>query len=223
MPPEIIEPPHRPHHGGGGLPRWLEWTTAISALVISVCSIGVALYNANIESRLLKANSYPYVVSGLSDASRDGKEQINIELLNNGVGPADERSLKIRLGDQYVSDVNGLIRAAMPPADADSAVALLKNLHDNEPTRFIPAHDHGMVFQIDKTPENAALWDRFDQALNARGVTVEFCYCSVFEECWAVANSAHKRVKACVRDPAREFSPKSRYAQPDPTSPLPRG
>jgi hypothetical protein len=55
-----------------GLPRWLEWTTAISALLISVCSIGIAIYNARIESRLLKANSYPYLVAGISDGQLDG-------------------------------------------------------------------------------------------------------------------------------------------------------
>ncbi len=72
-----------------GLPRWLEWTTAISVLIISVCSIGIAIYNARIESRLLKANSYPYLVAGISDGQLDGRkrpESITIALLNNGVG-----------------------------------------------------------------------------------------------------------------------------------------
>src|ERR1700761_5678348 len=117
MPPEIVEPPHTPHHKGSSLPRWLEWTTAISALVISICSIGIAFYNAGIESRMLKANSYPYLIVGVSDGAPDGKtlERFSIELINNGGGPADERSLTIRLGDRYVSDVEGLIRAAVGP------------------------------------------------------------------------------------------------------------
>ncbi len=210
-----IEPPHRRHTGS--LPRWLEWTTAISALVISVCSIGVALYNARIESRLLKANSYPYLVAGVSDATPDGKELISIDLRNNGVGPADERSLRIRLGDRYVTDVDSLIRAAVDPADADQAVKLLQNLHDNEPTRFIAAKDAGLVFRIEKTPANARYWDRLDEVMNARRLVVDFCYCSVFEECWTVKDTVRAPVKACIRDPRLEFMPKPRQ----PASPLP--
>ena len=36
--PELLDPPHK----ASGLPRWLEWTTAISAIIVSVCSIGIA-------------------------------------------------------------------------------------------------------------------------------------------------------------------------------------
>ena len=68
---DIPELPHHPQKTSG-LPRWLEWTTAISALIISVCSIGIAIYNARIESRLLKANSYPYLVAGISDGGVPG-------------------------------------------------------------------------------------------------------------------------------------------------------
>src|ERR1700761_3041976 len=146
MAPEIPEPPHPPHKASS-LPRWLEWTTAISALVISVCSIGIAVYNAGIESRLLKANSYPYLVSGFNDANPGGPDRISIELLNNGVGPADERSLRIKLGGHYISDVKTLVREAVGPAQAEEAVEALQDVHDNEPTRFVASKDHVVVFQ----------------------------------------------------------------------------
>jgi hypothetical protein len=211
MSADVPEPPHR-RHGGSSLPRWLEWTTAISALVISVCSIGVALYNANIESRLLKASSYPYLVEGVSDATPEGPERIIVELLNNGVGPADERSLRIKVGDRYVTDLDGFIRAAVPPAEADHALESLRNIHDNEPTRFIASKDRVTIFRIDKTAENARDWQLLDDGMNTKHVVVEFCYCSVFEECWQVKNFDRWPVKACVRDPNLEFVPKPRRA-----------
>lgn len=210
-----VEPPDVRH--GGGLPMWLEWVTAISALVVSVCSIAIAIHNGRIENRMLKANSYPYLVSAVSDATPEGLERISIDLLNNGVGPADERSLKIRLGGRYVTDINGFIRAAVPPAEADKSVELLRDLHDNEPTRFIASKDRAMIFRIDKTPQNARYWDLLDKGMNTKGVSVEFCYCSVFEECWSVKGYARQPVKACVRDTQFEFMPKAR----DAASPLP--
>ncbi len=212
MASDIPELPHH-QHNASGLPRWLEWTTAISALIISVCSIGIAIYNARIESRLLKANSYPYVVAGVSDGQVDasnGAERISIELLNHGVGPANEQSLKIKLGDQYVTDVKDLIRAAVGTAAADSAVELLVPVYDNEPTRFIASRDRGLIFQIDRTAANARYWDMFDHAMNIKRLTVEFCYCSVFEECWSVKGTIREQVKACVPDPHLEFIPKPR-------------
>ena len=221
MAPDVPEPPHLPHRAST-LPRWLEWTTAISALVISVCSIGIALYNARIEARLLKASSYPYVVTGFSDGPGDGADgapRITVELLNNGAGPADERSLKIKLGDRYVSDVKDLIRTAVGPADADRAVEALGAVYDNEPTRFIASKDHGLVFRIDRTPANAREWDLLDQGMNNQHVDIQACYCSVFDECWAVSRATRKPVKACPRDPEHEFMPKRRAA----ASPLPPG
>lgn len=212
MSPDVPEPPHRPH-GGSSLPRWLEWATAISALVISICSIGIAVYNARIESRLLKANSYPYVISGVSDATLDGKDRINIEFTNNGVGPADERSLKIKVGDRYVRDVQDLIRTALGADWAPEASKLLLDVHNNVPTRFIAAKDQVLVFWIEKTPQNARYWELLDRSVATKHWSLEYCYCSVFEECWAVHDYDHKPVKACVRDEPHEFTPKGRYQQ----------
>ena len=210
---DVPEPPHTPHKGS--LPRWLEWTTAISALVISICSIGIALYNASIESKLLKANSYPYLVEAFDDAVSSGPDALAISLMNRGMGPADERSLKIKVRGRYVTNVKDLIRAAVGPADAEKAVADLTEIHDNEPTRFVAAKDQVTIFRIAKTPQNAREWDLLDAGLV--GVQLEYCYCSVFEECWAVTGFVHTPVRACVRDEAREFRPQPTYA----TSPWP--
>lgn len=209
MLPDVSEPPQR-SHGRTGLPPWLEWTTAIAALVISICSIGIAIYNARIESRLLTANSYPYLISGISDATPEGADRISIELINNGVGPADERSLKIKLGDRYVTNVQDFVRTALGSDWASDAPQRLLDLHDNEPTRFIAAKDRGMIFRIDKTPQNARYWSLLDRDMNTKGISLEFCYCSVFEECWAVKGSGRARVKTCTRDPHFEFTPKPR-------------
>ena len=197
------ELPHVPHRGSS-LPRWLEWTTAISALVISVCSIGVAVYNANIESRLLKANSFPYLIGVASDSTEDGKKQISIDFYNNGVGPADEQSLTLKVDDRYVTSLQGLYAAALGPQDA-AAAAVLHNTRNNLRTRFIAAHGSQFVFRIPKTDDNAAYWEKLDKSQSRWLIT--YCYCSVFQECWKVTGEDHSRVKACKRNESTEFTP----------------
>jgi hypothetical protein len=206
MAPEVPEPPHLPHRGSS-LPRWLEWMTAISALVISICSIGIAVYNASIESRLLKANSYPHLFGGVSDVNPEGQDRISLDLVNNGVGPASERSLKIRIGERYVTNVKDLVRAIVGPAEGDKAAELLKDYHNGVRTRFIAAKDAQFVFRIDKTPENARYWDMLAASQDRNEWSVEYCYCSVFEECWAAKGEDYTPVKACHRDEPHEFKP----------------
>jgi hypothetical protein len=204
-----LEPPHR--HRGGGLPIWLEWITAISALVVSVCSIAIAIHNGQIENKMLKANSFPYLYGGISDATPEGREQISIDFVNNGVGPANQKSLKVKVGDRYVTSVKDLIRTVFPQ-DVDKATEVLKEIHNRVPTRFVAAKGDQFVFRIAKTPQNARYWDTLDQSYKSSW-SVEYCYCSVFEECWRVKSDDRalvddrKPVKECKRDEPHEFIP----------------
>ncbi|HEY2357852.1 MAG TPA: hypothetical protein VGH86_10410 [Phenylobacterium sp.] len=200
---DLPESPHRRH--SSGLPRWLEWVTAISALVVSVCSIFIALRNGEIETKMVKANSFPYLVGVISDATPEGRQQISMDFYNNGVGPADEQSLKISVDGRYVKSVPDLINAALGPEEAKRAMPLLLGLHNTIRTRFVAAKGDQFVFRIARTPQNAAVWDKLD-ATQSRW-RVEYCYCSVFDECWAVHEETHTPVKACKRDEPNEFLP----------------
>jgi hypothetical protein len=206
-PPEV----HAPHgrkaadHGLGRPPAWLEWFTSIAALVVSVCSIAIALHHGDTMDKLVKANSFPYLVGVVSDATPTGGDQISVDFYNNGVGPADERSLTISVGGRDVTSVPDLIAAALGPEDAKSALPLLHSMRNTIHTRFIAPKGEQFVFRIAKTPENAAWWDRLDKSADTWRVT--YCYCSVFNECWRVRQEAHTPVKACTRDETHEFTP----------------
>jgi hypothetical protein len=202
-----FEPPHRPH--GRGLPPWLEWTTAIAALVVSITSIVIAILNGGAMDKLVKANSFPYVFGGFSDATPAGIDRISVDLINNGVGPANEKSLTIRLGDRYVTSVPDLVRAVVGPAEGEAAVKALQSFRNGAHTRFIAAKDRQFIFWIDKTPQNARYWDMIDKSIgrDRSAWHIDFCYCSVFDECWAVHDENPTPVKACKRDERHEFLP----------------
>ena len=74
-------------------------------------------------------------------------------------------------------------------------------------TRFIPGGQSQFVFRLAKTAENAQLWDLLEKDEERWGL--EFCYCSVFQECWEVHSKLQEpeHVKQCSRDESREFFP----------------
>lgn len=208
-PPEV-HPPHghkgKGHgHGLGRPPAWLEWFTSIAALIVSVSSIFIALRHGETMDRLVKANSYPYLVAAVSDETPEGVRRFSLDLLNNGVGPADERSLTVQVRGRYVTSIDDLIKASLAPQDASAAVETLRAYRNTAHSRFIASHSSQFVFRIDRTPQNAAWWDKLHATEDSW--KVDYCYCSVFEECWAVKEETHTPVKACRRDEAHEFNP----------------
>jgi hypothetical protein len=202
-----VHTPHAHVAGHGGLPRWLELTLAISALVTSVASIALALHHGEVMERLVVANSFPYMQGGFSDQTLDGKDVISLDLLNRGVGPAHETSLFVTVDGRYVRSAEELVTASIGAGKAGHGPGQLAVLKNSVPTRFIPGGQQQFIFNIAKTPDNAANWDLLQKA-QGRWST-EFCYCSVFNECWRVVEKEFEpvKVKACLRDETREFTP----------------
>ena len=200
-----VQTPH-PHHGGT-LPRWLELCIAITALITSISSIVIALQHGHIMEKLVQANSLPYVQGGVSDATIEGADVLSLDLLNRGVGPAHEESLHIKVGDTVVTSLPELYAASLDADNAKKAPQLLHPLWNRLKTRFIPGGQSQFVFRLAKTPENAELWTLLDKA-QTRWI-LEYCYCSVFHECWAVHSQwdEPQPVKACIRDEPHEFMP----------------
>lgn len=203
---------HHPHARHGGLPRWLELAIAITALTTSVSSIIIAIHHGKTMEKLVQANSLPYVQGGVSNVTTEGTQVLSLDLLNRGVGPAHERSLRVKSDGRYVTSVEELIAASMPPdqvaelekARKEQIWTISKN---NVRHRFIPGGEQQLIFRIAKTPENARYWDMLDAVW--KKWDIEYCYCSVFEECWQVHGiwAEPEPVKQCVRDEPREFTP----------------
>jgi hypothetical protein len=202
--PEI----HKPHvKHSGGLARWLELLLAVTALVTSVSSIAIALHHGHIMQMLVQANSFPYLIGGFSDVTLEGSQVLSLDLLNRGVGPAHQESLRLKVGDRYVKSVNELFAAALGPEQWVKGQAILHPVWNRVRTRFIPGGQSQFVFRLPRMAENAQLWDLL--AKDQGRWNVEFCYCSVFQECWEVVSKWREpeHVEKCRRDESREFVP----------------
>ncbi|MGH7465454.1 MAG: hypothetical protein ACREV5_05920 [Steroidobacter sp.] len=201
--PEI----HTPHARHGGLPRWLELMIAVTALITSISSIAIAVHHGQIMEKLVQANSVPYMQGGFSTVTPEGLRVLSLDLLNRGVGPAHQQSLRVKVGERYVRSVSELIVAALGPEQAAEAETALGPSKNQVKKRFIPGSDEQLAFRMTRTPENAQYWDRLNDAQEKWDV--EFCYCSVFQECWQVLGkwAEPEPVDVCRRDEAREFLP----------------
>ena len=204
---------HHPHgRHGGGLPQWLELTIAGTALVTSICSIVIAIHHGHTMEKLVEANSIPYLIGGFSTATPEGVEVLSLDFLNRGVGPAHERSLRVKVDGQYARSLDELVAKSLPPdqaAEVDKARKdrLLQILKNNVHTRFVPGSGEQLVFRIPRTEENSRYWDMLEKG--ADKWDIEYCYCSVFDDCWEVRGvwSEPARVAQCTRDEPNEFTP----------------
>ncbi len=177
--PDITTPEARRR---GGLPAWLEWVTSISALVVSISSIFIAVHNGHNADKALEAQTYPYLEQDRSDATPTGEKRLSVGFVNNGIGPAHEESFRIKVGGRYVTSLNELISSIVGPADITAVRHDLHTLVNRVPTRFIPANSTQFVFQMTRTEANARWYDAIDKA--SESWRMEVCYCSVFGACW---------------------------------------
>jgi hypothetical protein len=210
-----VHPPHVPEHKSRdrreGLPRWLELTIAVTALITSISSIVIAIQHGHTMEKLVEANSIPYLEAGFSTATLEGAKVLSLDLLNRGVGPAHEESLRVTVDKTPVTSFRDLVLASLGPEEGAKTYEVFHQtqtiLRNSVRKRFIPAGEPQLVFKVPRTPENARAWDRLYTQQSRWHVG--FCYCSVFDECWTVANenADTKRVKQCVRDEKLEFEP----------------
>lgn len=198
---------HPPHRRRAGLPRWLELVIAVTALITSISSIAIAVHHSKILERLVQANSMPYMQGGFSDITDEGTRVLSLDLLNRGVGPAHQKSLRVRVKGAYVTSVSELYLASLGPEVVTEAGNALFTAKNRVRTRFISGGQVQQVFRLPRTPENARYWDLLE--MSQPNWELEFCYCSVFEECWRSPGKWYEpvKVKACERDEPNEFLP----------------
>jgi hypothetical protein len=113
----------------------------------------------------------------------------------------------VKVGGAYVKSVSELISASLGADKAVTAEQVLRPVHNRVPTRFIPGGHSQDVFRIPKTAENAQVWELLAKAQDRWDL--DYCYCSVFQECWQVRGKWREpeRIDRCRRDEPHEFFP----------------
>jgi hypothetical protein len=166
---------HHQHHATGRL--GLDIVLGVSAILISVISLVVAIHHGQIMDKMVQADTWPYldfVASNLDDA---GHDRVSLTVLNSGVGPAKVESIEITYGGVALRDGGDLLRRCCVPKGVPvqylAATVSERVLPPKEPLILFSAKPETMQ------PDQLARLDAARAKIQAR-----ICYCSALDKCW---------------------------------------
>ena len=192
------EMPHAEHGTGR---RWLDLTLALSAMFVSLVSLGVAFHHGTVMDRLVAANSWPYLTYDTDNMDAQGHRHIALKIINAGIGPARIETFEVWWQGQPMASADQLLRrccmSGTPAAiDPDAAHSMTLSIGIIAPSVMRPDAERSFL-GLDLTETNAAVWHRLNVA--RMQIKMRACYCSVFDECWEsdLLHTDTKEVKSC--------------------------
>lgn len=223
----MIEPPEVPHahhadHGDGParhpLLRWVfEAVMPISVLLLSIGSLAVALHTGQAmdrlvahNERLVKAQSTPIVM--FENSNFDVKRQqasLLFSVRNVGTGPARLHWLRIDHQGKRFEDPGAWL-FGLASTEEKHALRTATVVTGGLDGGVIPAREEKLALQWEMPQEQdtllRAIWERANQ--QRRRISGEYCYCSVFDECWrqTLGSSLARPVARC-EEPAAVAAP----------------
>jgi hypothetical protein len=188
------EPPKSGH-------RLPDLVLGLSAIFISLCSLGLAVHHAHSMRQLVEANSRPFLqfITSNGEARDEGSYApvFTVSVSNPGAGAARLEDFAILVdGRRVTSWQEAFVRLnprAVPQALGDITYA-------NIAPSYLKAGSDELVLRWARTDKNSALWDDIYQRGRAR-VEFEACYCSIFDECWIEHSRVFRPapVKSCAK------------------------
>jgi hypothetical protein len=167
-----------------------------SAMLVALSSLGIALYEARMTREHDKLSVWPYV--GTYHTMTDSGTSFEVQ--NVGIGPAVVRSFQLRVDGKRRRDWGDVLGALGVPSlegvpNYYSSFGRGTVILPGKQIRlfYIGAGNAARVFHREAGPRMVA----------------RVCYCSLYQDCWVVEDSAStepREVRACADDPASEFA-----------------
>lgn len=191
--------------------EWLrqpETLIGLSAVLLSVCGLGIALYEASLFRQAQRASVWPH----LEVAASLSPNRIRLFVVNSGVGPARVESAALSYRGERLAGWSALVDAVDPEArqSTDYYQSLLGG-------RVLAGNnEHEVVFRMDGEADSvaAAVANQLGEDIMQGELDIGVCYCSVYDECWTTTLqdmigrfrgveqlSRAKRVRSCENQP----------------------
>ena len=158
---------------------------AVSAVVISLITAGLAIQHGAAMERMVKENehmvqasTWPYVMVYFSTIDSAGREIYTVSAENRGVGPAEIESSFITYKGARIGGARELKSLVAHQAGHDDrARIVIGDLQGVLPTREPVA-----LLQVAAPVSPPWLIEAFQKANSA--IDVQVCYCSILGQCW---------------------------------------
>jgi hypothetical protein len=164
-----------------------EMLVGIGALLVSVCALGVGVYEASLERHHARAEVWPHVEISLTVSTNEG---FRIDVLNNGLGPAVIKAVDISLDGVPASGWPQIFDRVLGRRPDSYFVSTLSN-------RVLRAGDQITMLNVPARMLPPDLTARLPH------IGTAICYASVFDEHWQLAtpkfmgDSTWREVSAC--------------------------
>lgn len=184
---------------GQNSPKDNSFYMALIAIIISLVGTGVSIVEAKIlrdQQALMvqesSASVWPYLSQSITIGTTITKEGftpgLTISLKNGGIGPAILSPRTIRFRGQTFTDTEDLGDFL---AETYPGLRVVFTLDIMEDGGIIPANEEvaiiGMLtLSLPAGREKLDLLSEISDDLD-----LDYCYCSVYEDCWALSDDAH--------------------------------
>ncbi len=159
----------------------LELTAAVSALVVSLTTLGVYLYQAKVMGEQQRVSVWPYVAVQMSNA-----EGFRIEARNKGVGPALIAKVEMAVDGKPVASNAALISAVLGPE-----WNLKGFLNTSLEGRVLSPGESYLAFHIVDPAEGRA----FQEKLRSHRFELSVTYTNVYGDAWRCTGDKVVRLK----------------------------
>lgn len=181
--------PHRTGH------NWFDIAVAIGLLFVSISSLYVAVQShttleemveankhlVEANKRLVEANSWPYLGYGTGNTGGPRDNAIEMRITNDGVGPAKIETAELKWNGKAQRTAPDFLRACCGYKSDPAHERLWRDILTG---RVLRAGETIKFVTLFRLAGDDPAWERLNHARLSPALSVNVCYCSVFDECW---------------------------------------
>jgi hypothetical protein len=174
-------------------PRWFHIAVAASMVISAISALVATLHTGKTmtalveqNAKLVRAGSTPVLQFGHGNQRDDGTRSLEFGVANVGSGMARVVWFELRVDGKAMSDMSATVLALVPGLVLRETIPLNIVTSSLANRTFAPGAQQrvfGWDRPADKETELLKAWEVLNTARFKR-ITVEACYCSVFQECW---------------------------------------
>lgn len=186
----MIEAPETPHvhKDKPDKHRWLDIGLAVAVVLVSLGSLYVSLHTGKTmeqlveqNARLVRANSVPLIQFDSGNIGDDNRSsELYMAVRNAGTGPGRIVWFEVMLDGRPVRNYRDLLPKGSQLSRVDAKIVT-----GGIAPSMMPAGERRKLLSWPRPagdPVAQSAWDHLNKA--RQGLTVEACYCSLFDECW---------------------------------------